>query len=51
MMEKKGKISRLARDVLTLDRNTLLANLRFMDMALGRFTLLECKEISMGTDG
>ena len=51
MKENKEKISRLARDVLTLDRNTLLVNLRFMDMALSRFTLLECKEISMGTDG
>ena len=51
MKENEEKISRLARDVLTLDRNTLLVNLRFMDMALSRFTLLECKGIPMATDG
>jgi len=36
---------------MKLDRNTLLVNLRFMDMALSRFTLLEHEGVPFATDG
>ena len=48
---KTEQLSRLARDVLNLDRNTLLVNLRFMDMALSRFTLMEHEGMPLATDG
>ncbi|MCI2056959.1 MAG: VWA-like domain-containing protein [Oscillibacter sp.] len=41
---------KLAREVLTLSRNTLLVNLRFLDMALSRFTLKPYPG-TMATDG
>lgn len=51
MTENREKITRLAKEILTLDRNTLLVNLRFMDMALSRFTFLEHEEVPLATDG
>ena len=41
MTEKQEKRSKLALDVLNLSRNTLIVNLRFLDMALSRFTYHE----------
>lgn len=41
----------LARDVLTLARNTLLVNLRFFDAALSQFSLEMRPEGAMATDG
>ncbi len=37
MTEQQNKIDELARNVLTMSRNTLLVNLRFLDMALSMF--------------
>ena len=51
MSINQKKISKLAREVLTLSRNTLLINLRFMDLALSRFRYVEFYEISLATDG
>ena len=51
MNEQHEKMSRLARDVLKLDRNTLLVNLRFMDMALSQFEFIENDMTELATDG
>ena len=48
--EKLKKADSLARDVLKLSRNTLLVNLRFLDMALSRFEP-ESADIPLATDG
>ena len=41
----------LARDVLTLSRNTLLVNLRFLDAALNQLQPLEVEGLTLATDG
>ncbi len=51
MQEKKEKMNQLARDVLILSRNTLLVNLRFMDMALSQFEYIPIDENTLLTDG
>ena len=51
MSEKTEKLNKLARDVLTLSRNTLLVNLRFLDMALSQFEFLPIEESTLLTDG
>lgn len=51
MTEKQEKLNQLARDVMNLSRNTLLVNLRFLDMALSRFTYYEIPDNTMLTDG
>lgn len=51
MNQQREKKSRIARDILKLDRNTLMVNLRFMDMALSRLILMEHDELSIATDG
>ena len=51
MREKQEKRSQLARDVLNLSRNTLLVHLRFLDMALSRFTYHEIPDSTLLTDG
>lgn len=51
MNKQREKLSRIAKDILKLNRNTLLVNLRFMDMALSRFILIEHEELSLATDG
>ena len=52
MMEDQAKqMDKLAQDVLTLNRNTLFVNLRFMDVALGQLTYHQSGEIRLGTDG
>ena len=52
-MDKKqlNKAEKLAEDVLIYSRNTLLVNLRFLDMALSQFEMLPCEEYSLMTDG
>lgn len=45
------KIERLAEEVLMLSRNTLLVNLRFLDMALSQFTLYPIDFSTIMTDG
>ena len=51
MNDKQQKLDSLAREVLTLSRNTLLVNLRFMDAALSMFELFPINESSLLTDG
>lgn len=45
------KGNQLAKDILQLSKNTLLVNLRFLDSALGQFTLFNQPNIDMATDG
>ena len=50
--EKEKSINKLAHDVLVLSRNTLLVNLRFLDMALSQFKYLPYTYVhTVGTDG
>ena len=52
MEEKRlNKAEKLAEEVLTLSRNTLLVNLRFLDAALSQFKMEPIEESSMMTDG
>ena len=46
-----SKADLLANDVLTLARNTLLVNLRFLDAALSRFAPTLCPGTTLATDG
>ena len=50
-MRNIEKALELASDVLTLSRNTLLVNLRFLDAALSRFKHQPIEHNSMMTDG
>lgn len=49
--DPKEQINNLALDVLKLSRNTLLVNLRFLDMALSQFAYHEIEEGTLLTDG
>ncbi len=49
--EQLNKAEMLASDVLIYSRNTLLVNLRFLDMALSQFEMLPCEEDALMTDG
>lgn len=49
--ETANRVDELARDVLTLARNTLLVNLRFFDAALSQFSLEAQPGSTMTTDG
>lgn len=51
MTEKRAKLDRLARDVLTLSRNTLLVNLRFLDVALSELAWFPIENDTLLTDG
>lgn len=51
MSETTEKLNKLAQDVLLLSRNTLLVNLRFLDMALSQFDLVPVPESTLLTDG
>ena len=44
------KAEKLAHDILTLSRNTLLVNLRFLDLALSELELIPVKESTLLTD-
>lgn len=47
----REKITELARGALLLSRNTLLVNLRFMDMALSQLDLIPVEKSTIMTDG
>ena len=47
---KKEKTNQLAQDVLLLSRNTLLVNLRFLDVALSQFELVPITSNTLLTD-
>lgn len=49
--ERKNKIEKAARDVLRLSRNTLIVNLRFLDVAISRLDLIHVDELTLATDG
>lgn len=49
--QTQNKADALANDVLTLARNTLLVNLRFLDAALSRFTPTLRPGTTLATDG
>ena len=51
MPKNLSKIERLAEEVLILSRNTLLVNLRFLDVALSQFTLHSIDFSTIMTDG
>ena len=51
MSGQEQSLRELALEILKLSRNTLLVNLRFLDMALSRFTYREIPEGTMLTDG
>lgn len=51
MPGKKEELNNLALDVLKLSRNTLLVNLRFLDMALSQFIYHEVEDNTLLTDG
>ena len=51
MNDKYQRLDVLAREVLTLSRNTLLVNLRFLDAALSMFEFFPIDESSLLTDG
>lgn len=50
-MNKLEKQKQLAREILFLSRNTLLVNLRFLDMALSQFELIPVDQSTLMTDG
>ena len=50
-MDKQLKLNNLAREVLILSRNTLLVNLRFLDMALSQFEFFPIEDSTLLTDG
>lgn len=49
-VEKLNKTDSLAQDVLKLSRNTLLVNLRFLDMALSQFEMIKLFD-TLAVDG
>ena len=51
MAEQQEQLNRLALDVLNLSRNTLLVNLRFLDMALSRLVYHSIENGTLLTDG
>ena len=51
MEEKRVELVKLAKDILKLSRNTLLVNLRFLDMALSMFELVPINTSTIMTDG
>lgn len=50
-MERAQKIDKIARDILFLSRNTLLVNLRFLDVALSKFVYVPCECSTILTNG
>ena len=49
--DKHNRLNKAARDVLLLSRNTLLVNLRFLDMALSRLEPIPVPGSTLMTDG
>lgn len=51
MIEKQEKRNQVAREILTLSRNTLLVDLRFLDAALSQFQWVPIENGTLLTDG
>lgn len=47
----KKRIENLAHEVIVLSRNTLMVNLRFLDLALSQFQYISTGRVSIATDG
>lgn len=50
-MDRQAKLEQLAREILTLSRNTLLVNLRFLDRALSQFQWIPVETGTLQADG
>lgn len=49
---KEAEIRKVAKDLMLMSRNTLVVNLRFMDVSISKLKLLEVEELSLiSTDG
>ena len=51
MTDKRERQQQLAHEILILSRNTLLVNLRFLDMALSQFIYVPIESDTLMTDG
>jgi len=51
VQEVNQKIDKLAQEVLTLSRNSILARMRFLDMALNQLEFMPIKTVKIATDG
>lgn len=51
MAENKEKLLELAKSIMNLSRNTLLVNMRFLDLALAQFRLIPADCGGVLTDG
>lgn len=49
--EQLQRMDKLSREVITVSRNTLLVNLRFLDTALSRLACIPCDSSTLLTDG
>lgn len=49
--ERNDKLNKTARDVLRLSRNTLIVNLRFLDVAISRLEPVPVDNLTLATDG
>lgn len=50
-MESRNRLLKATRDVMLLSRNTLIVNLRFLDVAISRLELISADELTLATDG
>lgn len=51
MEDKKEKVSKLAKDILMLSRNTILVNFRFLDVAISQYDYIPSQEGTIMCDG
>ncbi len=49
--QNKAKAENIARDILTLSRNSLVVNFRFLDRAIARLQFVSDENVSLCTDG
>ena len=49
--DDNNRINKAARDVLRLSRNTLIVNLRFLDVAISRLEPVPIDNLTLATDG
>ena len=49
--DRNDKMNKVARDVLRLSRNTLIVNLRFLDVAISRLKPVSADHLTLATDG
>lgn len=49
--KKISQLEELSNNILSLSRNTILVNFRFLDLALSNFEFVLCLDTTIGTDG